>query len=140
MLYYPTAVTVDSAGNLISSITTPSPVTAASTRSRAGCHHRGGRARVCWATMARPPAPRCYYPTAITIDSAGDLTSPNTTRPQVSNGVITTVAGTDARFQRDNGLAASAQLNNPQGVAVDSAGNLYIADSGNNCVRKIANG
>jgi uncharacterized protein (TIGR03437 family) len=83
-----------------------------------------------------------YYPTAITIDSAGDLYIAEYNRVRkVSNGVITTVAGNGTPgFSGDNGLAASAQLNNPQGVAVDSAGNLYIADSGNNCVRKIANG
>ena len=34
--------------------------------------------------------------------------------------------------------ATSAQLNNPQGVAVDSSGNIYIADTGNNIIRKVA--
>src|ERR1019366_5120393 len=57
----------------------------------------------------------------------------------VSHGVITTVAGNGtAGFTGDNGLATSAQLDYPGGVAVDSAGNLYIADSG--VVRKVANG
>ena len=60
---------------------------------------------------------------------------------KVSNGVITTVAGNGtAGFSGDNGPATSAQLNHPQGVAVDSAGNLYIADTANNRIRKVSNG
>ena len=43
-------------------------------------------------------------------------------------------------FSGDNGLATGAQLNQPHGVAVDSGGNLYIADTGNQCIRKVSNG
>jgi hypothetical protein len=47
----------------------------------------------------------------------------------VDNGVITTVAGNGTRGSSGNyGAATSAQLNGPTGVAVDSAGNLYIAE------------
>ena len=54
------------------------------------------------------------------------------------NGIITHVAGTgQAGFSGDNGPAQLAQLSNPQGLAVDTLGNLYIADLGNNRVRKI---
>ncbi len=56
-------------------------------------------------------------------------------------GVLSVVAGTGvAGFSGDNGPAPSAQLNAPAGLAVDASGALYIADSGNNCVRKIVNG
>lgn len=55
--------------------------------------------------------------------------------------MITTVAGNGVYgFSGDNGPAASAALANPSGVAVDSAGNIYIADADNNCIRKVANG
>jgi hypothetical protein len=54
---------------------------------------------------------------------------------KVSNGVITTLAGSAS----DGGFATGAQLNVPAGVAVDGAGNLYIAD-GNNIVREVSNG
>jgi sugar lactone lactonase YvrE len=55
-----------------------------------------------------------------------------------STGIITTIAGTGAAgYTGDGGPSASAQLNLPEGVAVDSAGNLYIADEGNNVIRKI---
>src|SRR6202043_538786 len=54
-------------------------------------------------------------------------------------GVITTVAGNGtAGFAGDGGAATSAQLKGPTGIAVDSTGNLYIADQANNRVRKVA--
>jgi DNA-binding beta-propeller fold protein YncE len=57
------------------------------------------------------------------------------------NGTITTVAGS-ANFPPlgDGGPATSAGLSIPEGVAVDSAGNLYIADTGNYRVRKVSGG
>lgn len=59
----------------------------------------------------------------------------------VSTGVITTVAGTgSAGFSGDNGMATSAMLYYPTGVAVDKNGILYIADCGNNRIRAVAGG
>jgi hypothetical protein len=53
--------------------------------------------------------------------------------------VITTVAGNGTQgFSGDNGPATSAQLASPWGVAVDSTGNVYIADQGNNRIRVVA--
>ena len=58
-------------------------------------------------------------------------------RVELATGVITTIAGTGvAGFDGDGGLATAAQLNNPVGLAVDS-GYLYIADNGNNRVRRV---
>jgi uncharacterized protein (TIGR03437 family) len=78
------------------------------------------------------------------VDSAGNLyiaDSGNNRVRKVSNGVITTVAGNGtAGFSGDNGPAINAQLSNPLSVAVDSAGNLYIADSFNRRIRKVSNG
>ena len=83
-------------------------------------------------------------PGGIAVDSAGNLyiaDGYNYRIRKVSNGVITTVAGNGTPgFSGDNGPATSAQLNGPAGVAVDSAGNLYIADGGNNRIRKVSNG
>ena len=60
-------------------------------------------------------------------------------RKIAANGTITTYAGTgQAGYSGDNGLATSAQLHSPAGLALDSNGNLYIADSANNVIRKVA--
>ncbi len=55
-----------------------------------------------------------------------------------SDGAIATAAGNgQASFSGDNGLATNAQLASPGGVAVDSLGNVFIADSGNNRIRQV---
>ena len=84
------------------------------------------------------------FPEGVAVDSAGNLyiaDSGNYRIRTVSNGVITTVAGNGTQgFSGDNGPATSAALSGPNGVAVDSAGNLYIADYYNNRIRKVSNG
>ncbi len=82
-------------------------------------------------------------PEGMAVDSAGNLyfadSSNNRIRKVTPAGVISTVAGNGAAgFSGDGGLALTAQLNGPTGVAVDSAGNLYIADSDNNRIRKVS--
>jgi uncharacterized protein (TIGR03437 family) len=85
-------------------------------------------------------------PQGLAVDSAGILyiadTQNHRVRKVAANGTISTVAGSGtAGFGGDGGSATSAQLNLPFGVAVDAAGNLYIAEFGNNRVRKVsANG
>ena len=55
-----------------------------------------------------------------------------------TSGVVTTVVGTGSvGFSGDSGPASAAALNVPASVAIDVAGNLYVADSGNNRVRKV---
>ena len=56
----------------------------------------------------------------------------------VSTGIISTIAGTGTNsYSGDNGAATSAGLNYPRGVGLDTAGNVYIADSYNNRIRKV---
>ena len=63
---------------------------------------------------------------------------PTTGKVDASSGTITTVAGTGTRgFSGDGGPATAAQLNDPSGVEVDGAGNLYIADAANHRIRKV---
>ena len=56
----------------------------------------------------------------------------------VSTGIITTIAGTGtASYSGDNGLATLAGLNYPDGIAVDSSDNIYVADQSNERIRKM---
>ncbi len=77
------------------------------------------------------------------IDTAGNLfiadTYNNSVRKVTAAGVITTVAGNGAPgYSGDSGPAVAAQLNNPNGLAVDTIGNLYVADTENNVVREVS--
>ena len=86
-----------------------------------------------------------YTPSGVAVDTAGNLfiadPSNNRVRKVTPGGVISTVAGNGtAGFSGDGGPATSAQLNYPTGVAVDAAGNLFIADEANNRVRKVTPG
>jgi uncharacterized protein (TIGR03437 family) len=84
-----------------------------------------------------------YFPGGLALDSAGDLyiadTGDNAIRVvNAGNGLISTVAGNGyPGYGGDTGLAAISQLNHPEDVAVDSKGNVYVADTGNALVRKI---
>ena len=85
---------------------------------------------------------RIEIPTGVAVDRAGNLfitDYSNRVRKVSPDGMITTVAGSgNAPFSGDGGPAASAQLSNPVGVAVDAAGSLYLADLGNQRVRKVS--
>jgi uncharacterized protein (TIGR03437 family) len=79
----------------------------------------------------------------IAIDSGGNIylsaSFHNRIRKISTNGIITSIAGDGtAGYSGDGGNAATAQLNGPEGIAIDGAGSLYVADVGNNRVRKIA--
>jgi uncharacterized protein (TIGR03437 family) len=85
---------------------------------------------------------RLNHPSGVTMDAAGDVyvadRDNNRIRRVGSDGTITTVAGTGvAGNLGDGGLAVAAQLNGPESVTVDGSGNLYIADTGNQRIRKV---
>ncbi|NCD69651.1 NHL repeat-containing protein [Mucilaginibacter agri] len=80
-------------------------------------------------------------PNALTVDKSGNVFVTD----QVSNlvikitpdGTATTVAGIGAPGYANSSSPLKAAFNNPKGIAVDATGNIYIADSGNNRIRKI---
>ncbi len=81
-------------------------------------------------------------PTDVAADGAGNLYIADQFNHRVrkvdSTGTITTVAGTgEEGFSGDGGPATEAQLSKPYSVAVDGAGNLYVAEQGNHRVRKV---
>ncbi len=85
---------------------------------------------------------RINYPLGVAVDPAGNVFIADSANHRLrrvdATGLITTVAGTgEAGYDSDNEPATSARINYPEGVAVDPAGNLYIADAGNNRIRRV---
>ena len=80
------------------------------------------------------------YPRGITADANGNLyvtDSNHTIRKITPAGVVSTLAGTAGVAGAADGTGAAAQFFLPKGIVADSAGNLYVADSGNYTVRKV---
>ena len=138
----PTGVAVDSSGNLFISdmfnrrIRRVDAGEAISTIAGVGSMGFGGDQGPATHTLV-------YQPAAVALDRAGnifiaDLGNQRIRRVDVDTGAITTVAGTGQEgFGGDGGPATEARLANPSGVAVDAAGNLYIADWDNHRIRRV---
>lgn len=82
-------------------------------------------------------------PWGLATNSAGDLyiadRNNNRIRKISTSGIITTLAGNgNAGYSGDGGAATAAQLNGPTGIATDASGNIYIADKGNNAIRRVS--
>jgi secreted PhoX family phosphatase len=140
-LWYPEGAAVDTAGNLyiadtynyrIRKVTSAGVITTVAGKNGNGYLGDGGPA-----TAALLNVPR-----SIALDPSGNLyiadTDNHRIRKVTSEGVISTVAGNGTRgYLGDGGPATAALLSYPYGVAVDAAGSLYIADAGNNRIRKV---
>ena len=83
------------------------------------------------------------WPGGIAVDGDGNIYiaesgSSRIRKVDAASGVINTIAGTgEWNYGGDSGPATHAKLNNPRGVAIDGDGNVYIADGGNNRIRKV---
>jgi sugar lactone lactonase YvrE len=86
-------------------------------------------------------AARFFLPQGIAVDAAGIVyvadTGSHTVRKITAAGVVTTLAGLPELAGSDDGTAAAARFSSPNSLAVDGAGTLYVADGGNNSIRKI---
>jgi sugar lactone lactonase YvrE len=83
-------------------------------------------------------------PMAVAVDGMGNLfvadTGNHTIRRVAISGEVTTFAGLAGQAGSADGTGSAARFSSPNGVTVDSAGNVYVADSGNGTVRKITPG
>jgi hypothetical protein len=86
-------------------------------------------------------AARFNYPTGVTVDVTGNVyvadTRNDIIRQITPAGAVTTLAGMAGMNGSSDGTGAAARFDSPSGVAVDSAGNLYVADTNNSTIRKI---
>ena len=141
-LGFPWGVAVDVSGNLYIADSTNGrirKVDAAgviSTVAGIGTHGYGGDGGAAVAAYLNNPW-------GVAVDVSGNLYIADTFNQRIrkvdSSGVITTVAGIGTNgFSGDGGAAVAAQLNRPQGVAVDGSGNLYIADTDNTRIRRVS--
>ncbi|MBI3378080.1 MAG: hypothetical protein HY035_06750 [Nitrospirae bacterium] len=140
-LYYPFGVTVDTVGNIyiadlgnqrIRKVDTNGVITTAAGDGESGFSGDGGPAI----------SARLNNPYGVTADNAGNIYIADFQNQRIrkvdTSGIITTVAGNGQYgFSGDGGPATQAMLYYPFGVAVDSAGNIYIADHDNHRIRKV---
>jgi sugar lactone lactonase YvrE len=92
-------------------------------------------------TDATGSAARFDFPTAVAVATGGDVyvtdSGNDTIRKVTPKGVVTTFAGIASTPGSLDSATGAANLRNPYGIAVDSSGNVFVADQGNNIIRKI---
>ncbi len=135
----PQGIAVDAAGNVFVADTvnhTIRKITSAGVASTFA-----GTAGSSGSTDGTGSAARFYNPSGVAVDAAGNVFVADSTnytiRKITSAGVVSTFAGTAASTGSTDGTGSAARFNSPSGVAVDAAGNVFVADRGNGIIRKI---
>jgi secreted PhoX family phosphatase len=86
-------------------------------------------------------AARFNAPFSIAVDTSGNVFvadgGDHTIRKVTSAGVVTTLAGSAGSIGSTNGTGSAARFNSPEGIAVDTAGNVFVADTFNSTIRKV---
>ena len=142
-IYLPQGVVADASGafyiadtnnNRIRKVDTSGTITTVAGTGLAGYAGDGGPAT----------AAQISLPSGITLDGAGNIYFADDgnniiRRVDANTGIITTIVGVPMKqgYTGDGGAGTAAYLSSPRGIAFDATGNLYIADTGNNVVRKV---
>jgi type VI secretion system Hcp family effector len=142
-LYYPHSVALDTSGNLYIADSQNHRIRRVDKKTRvittvAGIDGKGGFSGDRGAAISA----QLNYPHGVALDTLDNLYIADTFNHRIrrvdTSGVITTFAGTGkGGFSGDRGAATSANLFFPHGVALDTSGNLYIADSQNHRIRRV---
>ena len=137
----PQGMTADGAGNLYIADTMNSTIRKLML-STINVTTLAGMAGMTGSTDGTGSAARFNQPQGVAVDSKGNVyvadTGSSTVRQVVAaTGAVTTLAGMVGMTGSTDGTGSTARFNNPAGVAADSAGNLYVADTGNATIRKI---
>ena len=135
----PWGVAVDGAGNVYVADTANRTIrkvtTAGEVTTLAGSPGQSGSADGTGA------AARFYEPAGVAVDGVGNVYvadyGNSTIRKVTAAGVVTTMAGSPGQWGSADGTGAAASFGEPEGVAVDGAGNVYVADLDNNTIRKV---
>lgn len=139
---YPFALAVDATGNLY--ITDIGDHTVRKMTAAGVVTTVAGSAGTSGSLDGAGTAARFNSPQGIAVDAAGNLyvsdTGNSTIRKISVGGVVTTFAGSAAQPGTADGTGSVARFNFPAGLAVDAAGNVYVADHGSSTVRKIDSG